>query len=303
MSGGGGGGGRYSRRDITDLQPEQSAALERERVESEVNGLLADQLREINDRDTEKVGRYLDAIEDALRNEIDEVDRRLFGGSVAKHTYVDGISDIDSLVILREGGDRDPADVRNQFAKILRERLAADVADVSVGNLAVTVTYRDGTQVQLLPAVQQGDRLGISSADGRSWTQIHPRSFARTLTEVNQAQAGQVIPTVKLVKAIVAGLPQSERLAGYHAEALAVAAFRAYDGTRTPKAMVTHFFETAAQNVRTPIHDVTGQSRHLDEALGERDSAARQRLSGALERIARTMREATSATAWRELLE
>lgn len=304
MSGGGGGGQSLSRRDLRDLQPSQREALEQERLESDVNNLLNEQLGEINDRNTEKVEGYLDAIEEALRDQIDDVDRRLFGGSVAKHTYVDGISDIDSLVILQGFGDRAAPDVRSEFAEALRQRLpGGDVADISVGNLAVTVTYRDGTQIQLLPAVQQGDRLAISSPDGRSWTQIHPRSFARELTEVNQNQAGQVVPTIKLAKAIIAGLPETDRLSGYHVEALAVAAFRSYDRTRTPKAMLTHFFETAVQNVRTPVHDLTGQSRHLDEALGPAGSADRQRISESLDRIARTMQSARSADSWRGLLE
>jgi hypothetical protein len=151
--------------------------------------------------------------------------------------------------------------------------------------------------------VQQGDRLAISSPDGQSWTQIHPRSFARELTEVNQRQAGQVVPAVKLAKAIIAGLPETERLSGYHVEALAIAAFRSYDGTRTPKAMLTHFFETAVQYVRTPIHDVTGQSRHLDEGLGPAGSADRQRISDSLDRIAQTMQSSRSVDSWRSLLE
>ena len=60
-------------------------------------------LTEFNDRDVEKIGTYLSEIEGALSNKAD-LERLLFGGSVAKHTHVEGLSDIDALVLLREDG-------------------------------------------------------------------------------------------------------------------------------------------------------------------------------------------------------
>jgi hypothetical protein len=303
--GGGGGGYSISSGEMGDLRREVEERTRRTLAASEINALLGDELARINQRDTAKIGEQLEIIEQALGEEIDGLDTLLFGGSVAKHTFVDGLSDIDSLVIL----DRDelsalsPAQVRERFGEVLRARLAGgEVADVLVGNMAVTLVYRDGTEIQLLPAVRRGEEVRISSEDGKSWKWIEPRRFAERLTQVNQAQRGQVVPAIKLAKAIIAELPEGQRLSGYHVEALAVAAFTGYNGSTTPREMLSHLFESAALGVLRPAPDSTGQSAHIDQALGPADSEQRRLRARALEGIARRMREAGRAEEWRALL-
>jgi len=272
-----------------------------------VNALLQRALVEINDRDSEAVRERLDNIEEALRNEVDEFDRLLFGGSVAKHTWVDGLSDVDSLVVLDPAvvGDRTPAEMRQEFEDILRRRLdMSDVETIDVGRMAVTVKYRDGVEIQLLPAVERGEALAVSSATGTDWARIDPKRFSERLSRLNGEQAGAVIPAIKVAKAILAAqLPEERRPTGYHVEALAIAAFDGYDGPRTPKAMAQRFFERATADVLRPIPDLTGQSRFVDSDLGGADSGERQSLARNLRRIARSMQSATSATDWQALLE
>lgn len=303
--GGSGGGYSISRAELDSLREQAEQRTQRSMRDAEINALLGRELVRMNDRDTATVGRYLDQIADVLGEDVEAFDRLSFGGSVAKHTYVDGLSDIDSLAVLDGAalGDLSPEQLREHFARALRSRLASgDVADVTVGRLAVTVHYRDGTEIQLLPAVRRGDRVDISSQDGTRWKTISPRSFARELARVNQEQHGALVPAVKLAKSVIAGLPDSARLSGYHVEALALAAFKDYDGSRTPKEMVTRFFEKAASAVLRPAPDSTGQSRHIDESLGEANSAARQAASRELGRIRTRMQQSTSVDDWREIL-
>ncbi len=309
MGGGGGGGGRSVPDGSVDLDALRRRAREideQARFDAEVNHRLAQRFASINARDAEKIGRYLDDILGALKDDVGGVERTLFGGSVAKNTYVEGLSDVDALVVLDRADlkDASPEQVREQFCRALKAALThADVAEVSSGALAVTVKYHDGTEIQLLPAVQRGERLAISSTDGKEWKSIHPRSFARDLTEVNKNQGGAAVPSIKLAKQIIAAqMPEGERLSGYHVEALAVAAFRDYVGSRNPKAMLTHFFATAARGVLQPIHDVSGQSRHVDESLGAARSAAREALSRRLQRVADTMENSRDARDWERLL-
>lgn len=305
--GGSGGGGTYkmTAREVEKLREEAMARLERQRLDAEVNSLIQRELVELNDRDTEQISRRLDEIEDALREESEGLDRLLFGGSVAKHTYVNGLSDVDSLVVLDPDvvGDRNPHEVRQEFRRILEGRLdMGQVQRIDVGNMAVTVTYRDGAEIQLLPAVAQGDSHAISSADGREWVQIDPRRFSRRLSELNEELGGGVVPTIKLAKAVVASqIPKDHRPSGYHIEALATAAFDGYTGARTPRAMVEHFFQAAQDLVRQPVADITRQSRHVDESLGPAESEKRASLARRLERVARRMRTATSAADWEAL--
>jgi len=303
--GGGGGGYSISSGEMGELRREVEERTRRTLATSEINALLGEELARMNERDTQKVREQLEKIEQALDAEIGGLDTLLFGGSVAKHTFVDGLSDIDSLVILdrEELAGLSPDEVRERFGDVLRAKLAGgDVADVLTGNMAVTLVYRDGTEIQLLPAIRRGDEVQISSADGQSWKWIEPRRFAERLTEVNQAQRRQVVPAIKLAKSIIAGLPEDQRLSGYHVEALAVAAFTGYNGSTTPREMLTHLFESASRGVLSPAPDATGQSVHIDEALGPANSRQRQACARALGGIARRMREASRAEDWRELL-
>jgi predicted nucleotidyltransferase len=306
--GGSGGGGRYrlTETEIEQLREEARDRLRRSRLDAEVNSLLQQELVQINDRDPDLVGNRLDEVEEALRENIEEFDRVLFGGSVAKHTYVDGLSDIDSLVVLDADvvGDRTPEQMREEFREILNRKLNMGAIDeIRVGQLAVTIRYLDGMEVQLLPSVQRGDSQMIPSPDGRDWSPINPKEFSSRLTLVNQRQGDTVVPAIKIAKAVIANMiPNAERPNGYHVEAMAVAAFEDYGGSRTPKAMVEHFFASASGNVMTPIRDVTGQSSYLDSSLGPAGSQTRQTLARRFDRIAKTMRQAQSVADWRRLL-
>jgi hypothetical protein len=305
MGGGGGGAFPVGPTDIEALRQRAREIADQTTFDADVNGQLGERFATINARDTEKIGRYLDDIEVALKNDIEGVERTLFGGSVAKSTYVEGLSDIDALVLLDdEYKDASPEQVREQFCQALRAQLShADVKEVRAGTLAVTVTYHDGTEIQLLPAVRHGDRVAISSTNGQEWKTIRPRSFARKLTEVNKAQGGAAVPTIKLAKQVVASqIPEQARPSGYHLEALAVQAFRDYVGSRNPKAMLTHFFAAATRGVLQPIKDRSGQSLHVDDGLGKAQSTERQELSGRLKRIADTMQNSRDASDWERLL-
>jgi hypothetical protein len=176
------------------------------------------------------------------------------------------------------------------------------VESIEEGVLAVTITYRDGMQLQLLPAKRVGDTVAIASASGQRWSRIEPATFRKALTAVNQSQAGAVIPAIKLAKSVIANLPADRQLSGYHVEALAVEAFQAYDGRKTPSAMLKHFFAAASDRVRTPIADVTGQSRAVDAYLGEAESTQRKLVSDTLATVSRQLQSADSPERWRALV-
>jgi hypothetical protein len=293
------------RDDAARRREEAERAARSGLVEAEVNALLNQTLIGINRRDTVEVARRLDEVETSLADRLEGVDRLLFGGSVAKQTYVEGISDIDSLVVLdhdRYGG-LSPTEALEALQGALEDRLDRSQAiDIRAGDLAVTVEYADGLEVQLLPAVEREGKLSITSASGERWAAIDPEAFARRLTQVNASQAGAVVPAVKLAKKILAAEPTSRRPDGYHLEALAVAAFEDYTGPRNPKAMVTHLFDSAARDVRRPIKDVTGQSLQIDADLGGENSVKRRRMAEGLRITARRMKRAASIAAWEALL-
>ena len=273
--------------------------------ETDVGTHLASLLTDFNDRDIEGTQEVFDKVKSDLENEIEGTVDTLFGGSIAKHTYVDGISDVDALVLLNnsELADKSPNEVKSFLASLLRSRYGKDA--VSKGELAVTVSLQDKT-IQLLPALRHGEKVKIASSDGRNWSEVNPQEFANALTKANQRLNGKLVPCIKLIKAIVATLPEKRRITGYHTESMAINLFKGYDDLKTTKAMLRHFFEHASNHVTRPIKDSSGQSIHVDEYLDGENSLKRRIVADALGRIGRKIRNADGARSldrWKDLFE
>jgi hypothetical protein len=308
MGGSGGGGTFYSRtpdearRQVRDAEDKTTVAA----FESTLSRTLGDLLGNYNSRDHNMVEERLVDLKDALGSEIEGSLDQLFGGSVAKHTYVDGLSDIDSLIFINDTSlvGKKPQAVLAKMEKILKKKLGVE-AEVSHGRMAVTVTFRDGMVIQLLPAMKtDGAHVHVPSSRTENWSKINPVTFQAALTKRNAECGGKLIPTIKLAKAIVGQLPEAQRISGYHMESLAISAFRGYEGPKTTAAMLPTFFERSKELILSLIRDRTGQSIHVDAYLGENNSVARQTMSHVLGRLSRRMRNATAAGSteqWRTL--
>ena len=278
---------------------------EQQQLNAEVNKILQDLLASLNQRDKERVQEHLDEIGEILKDRA-EIERFLFGGSVAKHTYVDGLSDIDALVILHQVdlAEKSAQSVLRSFHRALQDRLTHDsVESVERGRMAVTVTYRDGTQIQLLPAVRRGPVVRIPDAQGKGWNETRPKVFQRILTRANQRLGGTLVPAIKLTKSIISDFSKQKRLSGYHVEALAIAAVKGYRGPATCKALLMHVLDFASKRVMRPIGDVTGQSRAVDSYLGKSRSTQRRIAADALASVVRQLNAASSARRWKTIIE
>jgi hypothetical protein len=304
MSGSGGGGG-YMPPSSEALQRKIEKARQDEqlRLDADVNQFLQRELALYNDRDIAQTQARLDKIAELLGDEM-EIDNLLFGGSVAKHTYVDGLSDVDALVVLDRSDTRGlSADkVLSEFHEKLSEsHPRQDVASIDKGMLAVTVRFKDGSEVQLLPAIRSGKLIKIPDSSGTGWNETNPRVFQQQLTKQNERLNGALVPTIKLVKSLISDLPKQQRLTGYHIEALALDAAKNYRGPMTPNAMLSHVLNHAATRSRMPISDISGQSRNVDDYLGKPNSTQRKLASQAIAGIRRRLDAATSIAQWKAM--
>ena len=303
---GGSGGGYFSGSWGPEELARRARRAEEEARDSEfetsVGKHLGSLLTEYNSRDVDGTNAVLTEVVGDIREQIDGAVTTLFGGSVSRHTYVNGISDIDALVLFSDiGGDASPRALKSLLASCLRDRYGTEA--VRVGPLAVTVTLRDKT-LQLLPALRSGNSVRIAKDDGQGWARIAPQRFAKALSRHNDRLRGKLVPCIKLVKAIMSDLPEKRRLTGYHVEATAINVFRGYRGPFTTKAMLGHFFEHAGASVLKPIRDTSGQSVHVDGYLGSEGSTGRRVMADILERIGRRIRNADGAGSvgrWMEL--
>lgn len=304
----GGSSGTFGR----NRSPAEILAKLKEQVESsgvefetELQKEFSKLLSRFNSRNTQEVAENLQKIKDLLHDNIESTFDTLFGGSVAKHTYVDGISDIDSmLVIAGELSKCDPQTILKTIAKALDNKLE-NVKQVTTGRVAITVSYLDGTEIQLVPTVEKEGKLNVPAWESNAWSTIDPNQFRKGLTKRNEECNGRLIPTIKLAKAVNTTLPESVRLTGYHIESLGVAAFREYSGEKTTVRMLPHFFKKASELVLSPMADRTGQSIHVDSHLGPANSESRQVLSHTLARIHKRMVNASAAKSrdrWMEIM-
>jgi hypothetical protein len=293
----GGEGGGYFNSDPKATMRALKASQEKAQDDQYVvqcNNLLSSYLSNYNDRDQEAISRHLEGIKYALENELEGTIDLKFGGSVSKHTFINGLSDVDSLVMLDncELSEQPPDSAKEYLLSRLKERFPN--TEITAGQLAVTVKF-DDAEIQLLPAVSCKDHVKIADETGSRWTEIRPKEFSRVLSQLNQEKAGKVIPVIKLAKAIISTLPERHRISGYHSESLAVELFREYKTELRTKEMLKHYFAEGAQHLLRPIKDRTGQSVHVDDSLGAENSLERRIVSDAFSRIARRMNNADAA--------
>lgn len=304
---GGSGGGFYPSkpRDTSELIGQAKDDSFQKELESDINRYSQELLRNMNNRDIMKTEKYLEDIKKIVGDKI-ELDGFLFGGSVAKHTYVDGLSDIDVLAIVNKEKweNKEPQFILRVMERYLRNKLTADKAiSVTRGDLAVTINYRDGTQLQILPAIKSGQKILINDPKNKGWNETAPKRFMKRLSDMNSKLNNMLVPTIKLVKSIISKLPEQKQPSGYHIENLAVQVFANYKGSFTSKSMVQHFFNNAGNEVLKSIRDVTGQSKTVDSYLGKVNSAERKIIADGFASVSRKLNALYTLEQWKNVCE
>src|SRR6266566_484551 len=304
----GGSGGGYFRSErpenVRDALRKEEKATEDQVFETQVSNDIGDLLGEYNNRDADAVRKALERLKKALENDVEDgTITPVFGGSVRKHTYVDGISDIDSLFVLKgeELTGLEPSEALDFFES--KVKIAFPDAKPDRDRMSLRI-HNEGLVLEVLPAVRKEGQLCIPSETGKSWSKIKPQAFIRKLTEINDRYGGKVVPTIKIAKGINETFSENQRLSGYHLESLAIEAFKGYTGPQNTKAMVEHFIGFAAERVLSPVRDKTGQSLHVDEYAGPKGSQSRRLMAQNLDRVWRRIKNANathSREKWTEL--
>lgn len=290
----------------SDVLAQASTIEQKSKYESDVNVYFQDLLTDFNNRDTEAINTHLETIMGALNKEAQDVLALRFGGSISKHTYVDGLSDVDVLAIIT-GSDLEktsPEETLCLFSQRLRDSLPN--SEIIQGKLAVTIHFKDGFDIQILPAIQTKRGIKIADREENKWSNVvRPESFANKLTAVNQSNGNGVVPVIKLYKSINSTQSKDDQLRSYHIESLAIEAFKNYTGPKDRKSMMMHFCDFASRAVLKPIEDKTGQSIHVDDYLGASNSFQRQKISLSIKRLNSRMKIADSEASvekWRILM-
>ena len=200
---GSGGGGWFSEsppQKVGEALRQEEKATENQIFETNVAREIGERISEYNDRDADAVRTAINKVRKALENEIEDVSiTPVFGGSVRKHTYVNGISDVDSLFVLKgePAATLPPGDVLDQFEKTIRAKFPN--AYVARDNIAMGLEF-DGIKFELLPAIRREGVLHISSASQDKWSKIKPESFFAKLSKSTTRMAPRSFRRSKLLR-------------------------------------------------------------------------------------------------------
>jgi hypothetical protein len=248
----------------------------------------------------------LKLIKDILEKDIDGTLDIRYGGSISKHTYVNGLSDVDSLVIINNSKlqGNTPNEVKDHFFQNLKDRIPN--TNIRKGNLTVTLHYNDNIEIQLLPVLRTDNNYKIQSTPNEdSWSKINPQIFVKTLRAANMKMLGKLVPVIKIIKSIISTLPINKQINGYHTEALAIEIFSSYRGEKISRSMLKYFFDQVPKKIMIQIEDKSGQSTYVDEYLGKSYSLERKILSDTFSQLNRKIKNADgshSIRSWKELL-
>ena len=258
-------------------------------------------------KDGERVANRLENIRGALERAGYETVQTMFGGSVKRGTYVSGLSDEDALLIVNQTGldTRSPSKTIKEVQEIIQEHFRNN--RVIAGKFAVTVSFTKGPEIQILPAIRtKSGGVRIAEPGSSNWSNItQPEASAGKLIKVNNANGGRVVPVIKLAKALANCYVkrQSRKISGYHMESLAVDAFRGYKDEKNTKSTLIHFLTYSIDAVMKPIADSTGQTRFVDEYLGDADSDQRKRTSTYFENMRGQVRNCDTIVKFNKLFD
>ena len=136
----------------------------------------------------------------------------------------------------------------------------------SAGNLAVTVSYSDGIEIPILPAIRTNSGgVRIANPGSNQWSNVaRPDDFAKKLAKVNTVRDGRVAPIGKLAKAMADCFitRPKRKFSGYHMESLAIDEFKDYQGPLELKTMLVHLLGHSMDAAKSPITNSTGQTKY-----------------------------------------
>ena len=244
-----------------------------------VNGVLDDAAKDSRERDAKSQMQHRNDAKDAINSDIGGYVDIEYGGSVSKSTYVAGISDLDCRVYINHSSlaSKSPDEIKKYIAKQLKSK-DPRISSVKVGGMGVTVRYRDGTEMQFIPAIRT--RYGYKLPNGNRWSKVvYENRFKRDFSRTNQKCGGLLYPLVRLIKKQNHQSPNTQRLSGHHIEATANNIFKHYpkSAPRTLEAMMDYYYRYAPRKVVHRTRDKTGQSSFVDkDKLGTPSSKNRQ---------------------------
>lgn len=279
------GGGGESREYSTSM----NNPTEERSSKTQINDFLAELVRDmrIPEETLEKIRNNIEEIIQKLKERGLDIEDIRWEGSFSKKTYVEGLSDIDLIVSFGTYSESDFKYKDNsklaleELKNIICERYPK--TEVKVGNMAVTVAFSDGTELQFLPAFKYHKGYIIPDPKSNQWITTFPKRFKNELTELNQKLDEKLKPTIRLIKNLFN--KNDIDLSSYHIENLALKTLKDYKGPCTYSAMLLGFLNEAKVEIGKKLQDISEQSVYVDNYLGDNGSPKRNEYAKKIKNI------------------
>ncbi|MCB9452378.1 MAG: nucleotidyltransferase [Anaerolineaceae bacterium] len=301
---GGSGGGYLNRipRDLNKLISVSEEETDESYHRTQVEEFLNNKLNDFNDHDYEAINAHRGEIERRLQSDYDDFETLLYGGSHSRYTDVRKLSDIDILAVLGDISNlpQSSNEAIASLASSLEQRFPK--SKIETGAMAVTIHFTDGIEIQVLPAYRQGNEVfSIPNPTTSGWVRTCPANVATQLTNLNQRLSNNVVPVIKLAKAIC--YSQGIEVKSYHLENMALQAFSNYTGLQTHSQMLRHLFNQAKTLCLHVMSDPCGQSADVSGNLSSRERSKMARDFNSVETAIGDAMSTRSLDPWQRLFE
>ncbi len=194
-----------------------------------------------------------------------------FSGSITKHTFLFGGSDIDVLVFVPPSNPSAPA----VEVKLLNEAVSG-ICPRTLHEHYITLNPPGGVNIDLVPAFRSIEgNVHIPDPNAQAWIPIFPNLFAEDLDALDKRHYGALKPAIRLTKWLTKRF-LTVPLLGHHIELLMFISAYWLSPTKSPLELLSSFLNSSSHLVLTPLRDTSKQRTFVDDYLGEGDSPARR---------------------------
>jgi hypothetical protein len=226
------------------------------------------------------ISEYLDD----LLEECTDSCRRVFAncefsisGSLWKHTFAFGVSDIDVLCAFNSR-ELSPNHVVSRLASAFSSTRTPIIAHQT----HVTLPSPFGVTIDIVPVVVDSGEIALIHSSGGRWVRARPELFATVLQQANLSSQNTLKPSIRVLKSLLSRCSSAPLLKGHHIEAICVHAASEFAGTFKITTLLEFILSQLPRLANLHFVDTSGQLQFIDDYLGASDSDERCRLSAYL---------------------
>lgn len=194
-------------------------------------------------------------------------------GSLWKHTFAFGVSDIDVLCSVNSS-ELSPHHVVSRLASAF-----SSTSSIIKHQTHVTLPSPFGVTIDIVPVMVVSGEIVLIHSSGDRWVRARPELFATVLHHANLSSRNTLKPSIRVLKSLLSRCSFAPLLKGHHIEAICMHASSEFAGNFKVTTLLEFILSQLPRLAGLHLVDTSGQLRFIDDYLGASDSNERRRLS------------------------